>query len=103
MKLDKTHIPEEPYCYTWLETPSEKNGFKGKTHKCPYYTHKTLNGVKVAWCEFMDLGGILNEGKDDDYEKLTEHYGTEEKVSENLPLFLLFDYVKECGEKDNWE
>jgi hypothetical protein len=103
MELSKKHIPEGPYCYTWKEIPSEKNGYKGKTIKCPYLIYRNINGVQIPWCEYMDAGSIPNGISDDHYGKLIEYFGTEEKVQEKLPLFLLWDWVKECGEKDNWD
>ena len=36
-------------------------------------------------------------------EILTEHFGSKEKMEEKLPLFLLFDSCKECGENEENE
>lgn len=55
---DTSQIPVGDYCYTWLEYPSEENNFRGKTKSCPYWTRKTIAGVKIPWCEFLDLSGI---------------------------------------------
>lgn len=94
---DTSIIPFGDYCYTWVEPPSEENNRKGKIKTCPYLTKKEFNGVDVPWCSFLDCGGIDNNHDDSDIEKLVQHFGTEEKMNEELPLFLLWDMVKECG------
>jgi len=91
-------IPEGDYCYQWEETPSPENGFRGKIKTCPHYTTKTFNGVSVPWCLFLNCGGLNNGNDDEDIKALVEHFGSEEKMHEELPLFLLWDQVKECGE-----
>jgi hypothetical protein len=95
--LDTSVIPKGDYCYQWEEVPSSENNFRGKIKRCPYYTHKTLNGVSVPWCVFLNCGGIDNAHDDSQIQSLVEHFGTEEKMDEALPLFLLWDEVKECG------
>lgn len=54
---DTSVIPRGPYCYTWIEYPSEKNNFIGRTKVCPYYETKDINGVHVPWCNYLELGG----------------------------------------------
>jgi hypothetical protein len=94
---DTSVIPQGDYCYTWIEAPSEINNLKGKIKACPYLTKKTFNGVDVPWCNFLNCGGLDNNQDDSDIPKLIEHFGSEEKMNEELPLFLLWDMVKECG------
>lgn len=101
--MDKSVIPLSDYCYTWLEYPSESNNYRGKTKTCPYWGTKHIDGVEVAWCSFLNEGGIPMTGdwdgweSDDAYDKLVKHYGGEENLEKHLPLSLLFDMCKECG------
>jgi len=89
-------IPPGPYCYipdfTILE---DHEGFP--TVYCPYHTSKEINGVIVPWCNFLNQGGISNNTTEEEYEKLVEHFGDEDKTDEQLPLDLLWDSCKECG------
>ena len=103
---DTSVIPKGDYCYTWIEVPSVENNFVGKTKVCPYAEVKDINGVHVPWCNYLELGGFPGNGKWagwEDHNKadevLIEHFGSKEKMEEKLPLFLLFDSCKECGEK----
>jgi hypothetical protein len=91
-------IPHGYYCYQWVETPSKENEFKGGIKACPHYTTNTFNGVSVPWCLFLNCGGLSNQNDDSDIEALVEHFGSEEKMNQELPLTLLWDQVKECGE-----
>lgn len=83
--IDK--IPEGFYCYSWIETPSTKNNFRGKVKMCPYYEHIPLDeetGESTAYCHFMEIEDIIllgdqckvcgiNEAwEEDDLEPLTE-------------------------------
>lgn len=97
---DKSLIPKGDYCYTWIETPSVENKFRGKVKNCPYFKYKEMNGVKVPWCDYLECGGLPNNGGE--INKIRKYYGSEEKMDKELPLFLLFDGVKECGE-NKWE
>lgn len=94
---DKSVIPPGDYCYTWVEAPNRDTGFRGEIKTCPYLTKKEFNGAEVPWCSFLDCGGIHNNQSESDITKLIEHFGSEEKMDEELPLFLLWDMVKECG------
>ena len=102
---DASVIPKGDYCYTWKEVPSESNNYRGTVNRCPYYDVKNVNGVHVPWCNYLELGGFPGNGKwagwedsDKADEVLIEHFGSKEKMEEKLPLFLLFDSCKECGE-----
>lgn len=102
--LDKSKIPKGDYCYTWVEEPSEKNRFRGKVNLCPYWKAREINGVEVPWCDYLNLGGIPACGdwkgwkSDDTEKKLIDFFGSEEKMEKELPLSLLFEQCKECGE-----
>ena len=102
---DKSLIPFGPYCYTWKTLPSEKNGWCGTANVCPYWKPKTIEGIEVPWCDYLELGGTPGCGDWQgwkDYKKadkiLAKHFGGEKKRDEKLCLFLLFDQCKECGE-----
>lgn len=93
---DTAIIPKGDYCYTLEESNSSYRipNFK----YCPYMTTKEYNGVKQPYCGYLEWGGIDNYTTEEEYAKLLEYFGSEEKISEELPLFLLFDSCKECGE-----
>ena len=110
MTKDISIIPKGDYCYTWKEAPSESNKYRGTVNMCPYYDVKNVNGVDFPWCNYLELGGTPGDGEwtglEDDNkaeEILTEHFGSKEKMEEKLPLFLLFDSCKECGENEENE
>ena len=110
MTKDISIIPKGNYCYTWKETPSESNKYRGTVNMCPYYDVKNVNGVNFPWCNYLELGGTPGDGEwtgwEDDNkaeEILTEHFGSKEKMEEKLPLLLLFDSCKECGENEENE
>lgn len=92
----KDQIPFGPYCYSWIEPPSSNNGFKGKSKKCPFYSYKTINNVKVAWCDYLQKGGIINERDMDEFDRLVKYYGDEYQLSEELPFDNLYDWIKQC-------
>lgn len=101
---DISVIPKGDYCYTWTETPSHKNNFRGKVKHCPYYEVKNIEGVELPWCSYLELGGTPGNGDWtgwEDYEKaekiLIKHFGSESEMNDKLSLFLLFDSCKECG------
>ena len=96
---DKNKIPKGHYCYSVnpyfdsdLHTEEERYIY------CPYSTYKNINGVNVPWCSFLEKGGVSNNTSDEEYEKLLDHYGIEELLDKELPLDLLWDSIKECGE-----
>lgn len=92
---DISKIPKGNYCYKFIKGKS-KCGIP-KSKYCPYSSWKEINGTKVAWCEYLELGGLLNGGTDEDYKRLIEFFGSEEALWDGLPLDLLFDDCKECG------
>jgi hypothetical protein len=103
MIKDKSKIPPGGYCYTWVELPSVENNFRGKVNQCPYYEVKEVGGVEFPWCNFLDLGGYPGAGKwrgwknfEDAEVKLSKYFNG--RIEEKLPLSLLFDSCKECGE-----
>lgn len=91
-------IPPGPYCYRWVEAPSPDNNFTGVTEPCPFYGEAVLNGVNVPWCHFLKQGGLDNRDYGDEWAKLVQHFGSEDALRKGLPLNLLWDGVKECGE-----
>jgi len=102
---DTSVIPKGDYCYTWKEVPSESNNYRVTVNRCPYYDVKNVNGVEFPWCNYLELGGTPGDGnwagwedsdKADDI--LNKHFGSTEETEKHLPLFLLFDGCKECGE-----
>jgi len=101
-KKDTSGIPKGDYCYVFdgRKGIDEKTGLPWMgTKRCPYYTHKEFDGVLVDWCDFMECGDVGNYDRtDEDIQKLIKYFGSEEKMEEALPLFLLWDGVKECGE-----
>ncbi len=90
---DKNLIPIGPYCYTYKDS---------KYIPCPYFKIKNINSIPVSWCDYLGLGGITGDhnAPENQYEKLLEYYKTEEAMDKELPLSLLFDQCKECGEND---
>lgn len=106
MDKDISLIPEGMYCYKFdLLEPDRCSNEPGAipTVSCPYSSYKKINGVNIPWCDFLEAGGLPNGGKEGDFEKLVEYYGSEDAVFDNLTLDLLFDDCKECGENDDYE
>ena len=74
--MDKSLIPKGDYCYTWIEVPSVKNGFRGKVKCCPYWESRDDKPEQSnGYCKYLKLGDWMENGTS-----------------------LLFDQVKECGE-----
>jgi hypothetical protein len=92
-------IPEGQYCYKGV------GGLKHRPDGTPYYTTKCcphlvtkkFGGVAVPWCNFLGLGSVHNNTTPAEHKKLEAHFGTPEKLEAKLPLFLLWDQVKECS------
>lgn len=97
---DTSVIPKGDYCYKFdgRKGIDEETGLRMGVKLCPYYSSRIFNGVEVDWCDFLNCGDIGNDLEEGDYQKLIEYFGSEEKLHEYLPLFLLWDQVKECGE-----
>lgn len=91
---DTSKIPFGPYCYSF-SGGANKYGCPN-IKACPYYSHKTISGLQICWCKFLDKGGI-GDLDDQQYEKLLKKFGTKEKLFEELSLSLLWDMCKECG------
>jgi len=103
---DTSVIPEGPYCYRW----NGKNWTDGDgmphmgIDLCPYWKDKEINGAHVCWCDYLEDGGIYNSAeRTGDFNKLIEHFGSEDGVFDALSLSLLFDQCKSCGIKDGEE
>ena len=102
---NKELIPKGDYCYSHIEKIEETGDLtldlieiiKFKVKLCPYFKTKDINGVKVYWCDYLNKGGLPNE--EIDFQKLVEFYGSEDILYDELSLSLLFDQVKECGER----
>lgn len=101
---DTSVIPIGDYCYTWIEYPSKENGFRGKQEVCHYYEWRTINGIEIPWCNYLNLGGTPACGNWKGWENyenamniLNNHFGGEKEANKQLCLGLLFDYCKECG------
>ena len=91
----KDKIPKGHYCYSY-----DKDG---KFKCCPFWTQKKINDVNVTWCEFLNKGDVPNGTSEADFEKLKFVYGPKnEDVWKALPLDLLWDQVKECGENEDY-
>jgi hypothetical protein len=92
---DTSKIPKGDYCYKFIKGKTKWGN--PKTKCCPYLTCKKINGSMVAWCDYLELGGLLNEGTEKSYKKLIEFFGGEEILWDYMPLDLLFDSCKSCG------
>ena len=92
---DTSNIPKGDYCYKYVDGKN-KYGIPN-TENCPYHSYKELNGAGVVWCDYLELGGLPNDCKEGDHEKLIEFFGSTEAMLSSLPLTLLFDSCKECG------
>lgn len=97
--MDEKLIPPGPYCYK-LTNELNEYGIP-KTIMCPYYEYKKIADVDVPFCSFLNLGGTQNGWSIEESEKIEQHYGSFDKTCEELPLFLLWDCVKECGINDD--
>ena len=104
-KKDKTLIPTGRYCYKFDDQYDGQKLKEGTvpTVYCPYGTTKEFFGVNICWCEYLEKGGLDNHMLDEDFNKLVEGYGSEDKVFEKFDLDLLWDGVKECGGNNNEE
>lgn len=100
MKKDKTLIPIGHYCYHIDYLYGGKDLKQGEIPivTCPYSTYKGINNVNVPYCSYIDSLGWKNGFTDEEYNKLIEHYGSEDNVFEALELDLLWDQCKCCGE-----
>ena len=98
MNKDISIIPNGIYCYNAISGPDKHGILNTKT--CPYFKTKEYNGVWVPYCEYLEWGDVSNV-TDEEYKKLLEYFGNEEKMKGKLPLGLLWDGCKECGENND--
>ena len=102
---DTSVIPEGHYCYV---PDIEKNDNKDKndsayyTKNCPYWGYIKDEGVDICHCSFLNESSIPNGTSDEDYKKLKDKYGSDEKLWEKFTGDLIWDQVKECGENKDW-
>lgn len=83
-------IPKGIYCYD------------GNT-RCPFYSYKTYDSVKVPYCLYLNEGDISNLDEEED-KKLLEYFKCDEdELEKKFPLSLLWDQVKECGINNDLE
>jgi hypothetical protein len=92
---DTSQIPKGYYCYRFVKGKN-KYGIPN-TESCPYLNGKEINGVVVPWCEYLEKGGIGNDGTKEDWQKLIDFFGSEDALFDALPLTLLFDSVKNAA------
>lgn len=100
LEKDTSLIPIGHYCY---HLDNSYDGPKIEEYSfpivsCPYDSYKNINGVNVPYCAYLEKSGCKNGWKDGEFEKLIEYFGSEDAVYDNLPLDLLWDSCKECGE-----
>ncbi len=99
MDKDIDKIPVGLYCYTFIDDFSENKKGCPKIKLCPYWTSKIIGDVEVTWCNYLGLGSIPNGLTDEEWKKLKLHYNNnDDLMNKELPLFLLWDGCKECGE-----
>ncbi len=69
-------IPKGDYCYTWIETPSSANNFKGKVEVCPFWQsfYPMLPSQSCGFCHLLKVGDFTENG-----------------------TMLLWDQIKHCG------
>lgn len=89
-------IPIGSYCYG-IDSDAKKKHGEITTVYCPYYTYKTIAGVNVVHCSFLNESGLGNMS-DEDYNKLEKHFGSEDEMDKHLNDDLLWDSCKSCGE-----
>jgi len=92
-------IPIGHYCYT-IDYDNYDSAHPDITPiiECPYKGIIEINGVSLPHCSYLNKAGMRNNIEDDDFEKLVHHFGSIDEVFNNLPLDLLWDGCKECGE-----
>ena len=102
---DLSKIPNGQYCYKPREMRQDEPKLtKNGTHiyyveYCPFYTSKSFGGVAMPWCSFLNQGGYDNRNYSDaELVAVKNSFSNEEAHDDALPLFLLWDACKECGE-----
>lgn len=99
-KKQEELIPPGPYCYVIDFTKEDQNTTGVPVRYCPYHSKKEFNGVKVPWCLFLNEGGTDNYFTDEQWEKLVDHFGSDDNIFNFLPLDLLWDSCKQCSVKN---
>ena len=90
----KEVIPKGIYCYTRDQS--------GKRVYCPHFQITKIGGYDMPYCAHLKQAGLSNTPDDD--KLFYEHFNEDiDKMMEAMPLDLLFDAVKECGENDDIE
>lgn len=102
MKKDKSLIPIGQYCYridTLYDGPKIEDGGI-PTVNCPYQKYKKYKntGVSLPYCAYLEEYGWSNNMTNEEFDKLVEHFGSEDKTFDAFPMDLLWDSCKECGE-----
>ncbi len=99
MKKDKDLIPKGHYCYV-IDYDNFNGDFSGDVPiiECPYREHREIVGVSLPYCAYLEKFGWQNNLEDGEFDKLVQHFGSVDAAFNNLPLDLLWDSCKECGE-----
>ena len=93
-------IPPGPYCYV-IDIRKQDARIPGDGVPivcCPHKKTREFNGTSIPWCVYLEQGGLRNDHTEEEFEKLVHHFGTDDAVFDFLPLDLLWDGCKECGE-----
>lgn len=93
MSKDTSIIPKGDYCYT-INRIEYCRIF---TNTCPYYDFTVVNDVLIPTCKYLELMGSPG-CTDEDFQKLLDYYGNHANICKAMPLTLLWDRCKECGE-----
>jgi hypothetical protein len=103
--LNASNIPEGLYCYKYRERKADEPEFNEAglpiryVEYCPFYGWKEIGGVEMPWCSFLNQGGYDNiEYSKGELESIRATFKTQKEHDDALPLFLLWDGCKECGQ-----
>lgn len=105
-KIIQSLIPPGPYCYVmdFTKESESRNPEDGiPVVYCPFSKTKDINGVPVPWCTFLNKGGTSNDHTEEQWAKLVEYFGSDDNIFDRLPLDLLWDSCKECGEGGDYD
>lgn len=100
-------IPRGPYCYTSkgrVDDPTGEHSYIHRTKVCPYWDKiEDLPEQYNGYCHYLKRGDWERQN---DYEVIFTNMKTGEKTPAPempIPVGLLWDQVKECGIKEDWE